>query len=119
MFTCKPVAKGIFCLVLISAFYYSAMAQADAFQIKADKLAHKFILTDGHVDLPYRLKVTNFRLEREYLGIPVSTENGDFDYERAKKGGLDAPFMSIYIPSTLSGNRGSCQITGRHADQYD
>ncbi|MCZ8069366.1 MAG: dipeptidase [Cytophagales bacterium] len=66
----------------------------------ADELAHKFIITDGHVDLPYRLKVKNFRLEREYMGIPVSTKEGDFDYERAKMGGLDAPFMSIYIPSS-------------------
>lgn len=66
----------------------------------ADELAHQFIITDGHVDLPYRLKVKNFRLEREYMGIPVSTKDGDFDFERAKMGGLDAPFMSIYIPSS-------------------
>jgi membrane dipeptidase len=66
----------------------------------ADELAHKFIITDGHVDLPFRLKIKNFRLDREYMGIPVSTTEGDFDFERAKKGGLDAPFMSIYIPSS-------------------
>lgn len=66
----------------------------------AVELAHRFIITDGHVDLPYRLKVKNFRLDREYLGIPVSTTDGDFDYERAKQGGLDAPFMSIFIPSS-------------------
>src|SRR5688572_10306323 len=66
---------------------------------KATQLAQQFILTDGHVDLTYRLRIKKFRLEREYLGIPVSTTEGDFDYERAKKGGLDAPFMSIYIPS--------------------
>jgi len=65
----------------------------------ADSLAQQFIITDGHVDLPYRLKVKNFRLEKEFLGIPISTTEGDFDFERAKKGGLDAPFMSIYIPS--------------------
>ncbi len=65
----------------------------------ADSLAQTFIITDGHVDLPYRLKIKNFRLEKEFLGIPLSTTEGDFDYERAKKGGLDAPFMSIYIPS--------------------
>ena len=33
------------------------------------------------------------------MGIPVSTNKGDFDYVRAKKGGLDAPFMSIFIPA--------------------
>jgi membrane dipeptidase len=65
----------------------------------ADSLAQVYIITDGHVDLPYRLKVKNFRLDREYLGIPVETKEGDFDFVRAKKGGLDAPFMSIYIPS--------------------
>jgi membrane dipeptidase len=66
----------------------------------ADSLAQEYIIADTHVDLPYRLKIKHFRLEREYLGIPVSTTEGDFDFERAKKGGLDAPFMSIYIPSS-------------------
>lgn len=65
----------------------------------ADELAHKFILTDGHVDLPYRLITKGFRFEKQFLGIPISSKEGDFDYERAKIGGLDAPFMSIYIPS--------------------
>lgn len=67
----------------------------------ANELAHKFLITDGHVDLPYRLKVKNFKLDKEYLGIPIETDAGDFDYKRAVKGGLDAPFMSIYIPSRL------------------
>jgi membrane dipeptidase len=67
---------------------------------KAVTLAHEFIIVDGHVDLPYRLQARNFRLEREYLGIPIETTEGDFDYKRAKEGGLDAPFMSIFIPSS-------------------
>jgi membrane dipeptidase len=71
----------------------------DQLRAKAKDLAQQFILADTHVDLPYRLSIKRFRLEREYLGIPVSTSEGDFDFERAKKGGLDAPFMSIYIPS--------------------
>lgn len=65
----------------------------------ADSLAQTFIIADGHVDLPYRLTVKRFRLTKEFLGIPVSSTEGDFDYVRAKKGGLDAPFMSIYIPT--------------------
>lgn len=72
----------------------------EALRKVADSLAHAYIITDGHVDLPFRLKVRNFRLEKEYLGIPLQTDDGDFDYERAKKGGLDAPLMSIYIPSS-------------------
>lgn len=73
----------------------------------ADSLAHKFIITDGHVDLPYRLITKGFRFEKEFLGIPISSKEGDFDYERAKKGGLDAPFMSIYIPSTFQKEAGA------------
>ncbi len=70
------------------------------------ELAHKFIIVDGHVDLPYRLKVRNFQLTKEFTGIPISSEDGDFDYERAKEGGLDSPFMSIYIPAKLSSEEG-------------
>lgn len=68
-------------------------------KIKAKELADRFIIADGHVDLPFRLQVKNFRLEKKYTGIPVQSDEGDFDFVRAKKGGLDAPFMSIYIPA--------------------
>jgi len=72
----------------------------DAQKELANRLAQKYIIADGHVDLPYRLKVKNFQLEKQYVGIPVKSAEGDFDFERAKKGGLKAPFMSIYIPAS-------------------
>jgi len=74
---------------------------------RAERLAQQNIITDGHVDLPYRLKVRNFRLEREFLGIPIETDEGDFDFVRARQGGLDAPFMSIYLPSSNQEESGS------------
>ena len=74
-------------------------------QSLGEQYAQKYIITDGHVDLPYRLRVQNFKLTREYLGIPIKTEKGDFDYERAKVGGLDAPFMSIFIPASYQDGR--------------
>lgn len=73
----------------------------------ADTLAHKYIIVDGHVDLPYRMGVKNFRPTKEFLGIPVESKEGDFDYVRAKKGGLSAPFMSIYIPSSYQETGGA------------
>jgi membrane dipeptidase len=80
----------------------SAMKQSDQnLYHYAVELAQRTIIVDGHVDLPSRLKVKNFRLEREFLGIPVESDEGDFDYMRARQGGLDAPFMSIYVPSHL------------------
>ncbi len=77
---------------------------------EANRLAQAFPIVDGHVDLPYRLKVRNFKLERAYLGIPIQTDEGDFDYERARKGGLDAPFMSIYIPSSYQESGGAKEL---------
>jgi membrane dipeptidase len=82
----------------------------------ADELAHKYIITDGHVDLPYRLNVRNFKLEKKFLGIPISTKDGDFDYERAKKGGLDAPFMSIYIPASYQKDGGAKEFADELID---
>lgn len=59
---------------------------------KAKELAERFIIVDTHVDVPYRLK-------NNWDDISGPTEDGDFDYIRAREGGLDAPFMSIYIPA--------------------
>ncbi len=73
----------------------------------AELLSKKYIITDGHVDLPYRLAVKNFRLSKELLGIPIDSGEGDFDYKRAKEGGLDAPFMSIYIPASYQKTGGA------------
>ena len=97
----KILLSSFLLLLSTSFFAQTASLTDDQSRELADKLAHKYIITDGHVDLPYRLKIKNFRLEREYMDIPVQTSEGDFDYVRAKKGGLSAPFMSIYIPSNL------------------
>lgn len=67
---------------------------------QADSLAKAIIIVDTHVDLPYRLDEQKIKLDADNLNILLSTTDGDFDYERAKEGGLDAPFMSIYIPSS-------------------
>jgi len=73
----------------------------------ADELAHKYIITDGHVDLPYRMTVARFQLQKNLIDFSERTEGGDFDYVRAKEGGLDAPFMSIYIPASYQETGGA------------
>lgn len=82
-------------------------SSADPLMKRANEIAQKYIITDGHVDLPYRLKAMNFRLQKELIGIPIESEKGDFDWKRAKAGGLDAPFMSIYIPSSYQVDGGA------------
>ncbi|MBM3168254.1 MAG: dipeptidase [Bacteroidetes bacterium] len=94
-------------LVFLSFFSLAALGQQgpekqlqEARLALAKKLAQEIILVDGHVDLPYRMKVGGFTLQREILDVSVRTPDGNFDYPRAKEGGLDAPFMSIYIPAS-------------------
>lgn len=84
----------------------SATTKQETPEAHAQQLAKQYIITDGHVDLPYRLKIMNFRLEKEFLKIPIQSDKGDFDYVRAKAGGLDAPFMSIYLPANLQQDKG-------------
>ena len=102
-----PPTKFLLLAILLCTCVSAQAQEGDAdLRQKANELAQRLLITDGHVDLPYRLKVKNFRLDKEYLGIPIETDEGDFDYVRAKEGGLDAPFMSIYIPANLQEERG-------------
>ncbi len=106
---------ALFCILLaamnISSGYDPGAPSAptdpddDALRARADSLAHAFIIVDGHIDVPYRLDAFHENISRETLG-------GDFDYPRAMAGGLDAPFMSIYIPAAY-------QETGGAAEKAD
>ena len=69
-------------------------------RVYANKLAHKFIIADGHVDFSERLKEKKIVLTEETKSIVLSDAGGEFDYERAKRGGHSSPFMSIYIPAS-------------------
>jgi membrane dipeptidase len=66
---------------------------------KAKALAQRNIIVDGHVDLPYRMEQGGFMVRQKVLNVSVGASDGNFDFPRAKAGGLDAPFMSIYIPA--------------------
>ena len=94
-----------------------------ALKKQAYELAHKFIITDGHIDVPWRLN-------DGYEDLSVRTETGDFDYVRAVEGGLDAPFMSIYVPSSYQETGGAKekadslidlvhQIANDHPDKFE
>lgn len=77
---------------------------------KADSLAHALIITDGHVDLPYRLKSQGITTINEENGnLVIDAGEGDFDFNRAREGGLDAPFMSIYIPASYQEEEGGAK----------
>jgi membrane dipeptidase len=89
---------------------------------RARELAQELIITDGHIDVPYRL---NELME----DVGFRTEQGDFDFVRAREGGLDAPFMSIYVPASYQENGGAKafaekmfglveEIVSKHPDKF-
>ena len=91
----KPVAAllvGWCCIALPFAVHADSPAGDAQLKQKAQELAQKFVIIDGHIDIPYRIGVFPEDLSQPTLG-------GDFDFPRARAGGLNAPFMSIYIPA--------------------
>ena len=67
-------------------------AQEPELAVTANKLAQSLIIIDTHIDVPYRVA-------DEWSDVTQSTQDGDFDYPRARSGGLNIPFMSIYTPA--------------------
>lgn len=72
----------------------------------ANRIAQETIIVDGHIDVPYRLAAG-------WEDVSSATATGDFDYLRAIKGGLNAPFMSIYTPAQYDGT----EKAKEHADE--
>lgn len=81
---------------------------------KAIKLTQDTILIDTHIDVPYRIHA-------KWADVTKATDDGDFDYPRAVQGGLNAPFMSIYIPAHLEfeGKGKSYQLANQLIDSME
>jgi membrane dipeptidase len=75
----------------------------------ADELAHRFIILDGHIDVPYRVSAV-LQGGGSLPQLHAHADDGDFDYVRARAGGLDAPFMSIYTPAELQAEPGRSKV---------
>jgi membrane dipeptidase len=80
--------------------------------LKAQLLAKEFLIADTHIDVP-------FRLELSYEDVTQGTKRGQFDYPRAKMGGLNVPFMSIYIPSSKQRTREAGELANRLIDRVE
>jgi len=76
-----------------------AQSPSSDLNARAQHLAKRFIIVDGHMDLPYRLNRSKAKDGTLTENVNERTPKGEFDYPRAVAGGLDAPFMSIYVPA--------------------
>ena len=86
--------------------------QETALRAKAQKLAQQFIIVDTHIDVPYRLRM-------KWEDISQHTKDGEFDYVRAKQGGLNAPFMSIYTPAEYERKGGAKALADTLIDMVE
>ena len=96
-------------LAVLTATATSSFAEEYTASEKARKLAQENLLIDTHIDVPYRI-------HNEWEDVTVATQGGDFDYPRAVEGGLNAPFMSIYLPAHYEQSGGSIQLANELID---
>jgi membrane dipeptidase len=78
---------------LSALFFVAFVAHAqpgDELELRAHALARDLIIVDTHIDVPDMLR-------GHWEDISVRLPDGEFDYPRAKEGGLKAAFMSIFI----------------------
>ena len=90
----KKLSTLIICTLAALSFLAGCQStQLDTAE-EAARIAQNSIIIDTHIDVPYRLF-------RQTADVSQATPTGEFDYVRAKLGGLNAPFMSIYIPAAV------------------
>lgn len=99
-------------ILLLSACASQQKPTKAAEKNKAQQIAQKYILVDGHIDVPYRL-------EYKWEDVTKATDGGDFDYPRAVAGGLNAPFMSIYVPASLDNSDESTKLANKLIDYVE
>jgi membrane dipeptidase len=81
-------------------------------EARAQQLAQQYIIIDTHIDVPYRL-------HKDWEDVALTTQRGEFDYPRAREGGLNAPFMSIYIPASYERTGGGYQLANQLIDSME
>lgn len=105
----KTTIKASLLAVMGACATFSAVAQDNnangEYQAseKAQQLAKKYLIADTHIDVPYRI-------HNRWEDVSVATADGDFDYPRAVAGGLNVPFMAIYIPAEYEQTGGSIEL---------
>jgi membrane dipeptidase len=92
-----PRTLAALACALVAACAGRPDASYTAHLAQARGLAERLLLVDTHVDVPYAM-------HEGVYDITVAAPGHDFDYPRARAGGLDVPFMSIYVPAENEGN---------------
>ena len=100
----RKMTKNTLILTLVGSILFTACANAEEdFSGRAVELVKRYPLVDTHIDVPYRI-------HNSWADVTGATDGGDYDYPRARAGGLDVPFMSIYTPASSEVDGSSHQL---------
>ena len=108
--------------LLACAFSMAPFAALAEPSPRAVELAAKYIIVDGHIDAPTSIA-------EDGTDIVANRKIVDFSYDLAKAGGLDAPFMSIYVAADYQDTGGAKAradiliglmegVAAQHADKF-
>ena len=104
--------KCLFALLPVLAAPVLVSAQETKLAVTAGELARQAIIIDTHIDVPYRLF-------ENWADVTQSTKDGDFDYERARSGGLNIPFLAIYTPAKSESEGTSYALANQLIDSVE
>ena len=104
-------------LFLIFMFLFFQSCTENTKNLDAEQIAQDSLILDSHIDVPYRL----WRQHLEGLEIDdiSGSTDGDFDFIRARKGGLNVPFFSIYLPASTQEDGTSHQMANELIDMVE
>lgn len=89
--------RSFACVALAALLPAHAFAEPSE---RAVELAQRFIIVDGHIDAPTSIA-------EDGTDIVAGKDIVDFSYDLSKAGGLDAPFMSIYVAADFQETGGA------------
>lgn len=90
----------LFSMLILSSCGWSKEARMHKKHLKeARQMLTTTPIIDTHIDFPWSLVEHNEWYQPGYTALALKHPGGEFDFERAVKGGLYGAFMSIYIPA--------------------
>ena len=81
------------------------------------QIASEMLIVDTHIDAPYRLWEQH-QSGQEIDDISKMT-TGNFDFTKAKSGGLNVPFFSIYLPAETEEDGSAYEVANNLIDMVE
>ena len=81
------------------------------------QIASEMLIVDTHIDAPYRLWEQH-QSGQEIDDISKIT-TGNFDFTKAKSGGLNVPFFSIYLPAETEEDGSAYEVANNLIDMVE